>query len=85
MLAIMSFIYIKNNTGPITDPCGTPLITWQGEEWLPLIITACCSSVESCNKDIDSTCGYYTRHHTLFADLHCVHLYGNTVKSLALS
>ena len=51
----MSFIYIKNNTGPIADPYGTPDVTRQGKEWLPSIVTFWVRSVRKdcamhCNK-----------------------------------
>ena len=32
MSAAISLIYIKNNVGPRTDPCGTPEITSHGVE-----------------------------------------------------
>ena len=30
-----SLIYIKNNSGPRTEPCGTPAKTLPGPEYLP--------------------------------------------------
>ena len=34
-----SFINMRNNTGPRTDPCGTPLVTLHASEVDPLITT----------------------------------------------
>ena len=37
----MSFRYIKNKSGPITDPCGTQLTTFSDSDVLPLIAPFC--------------------------------------------
>src|SRR5688572_5076631 len=41
MSSSMSLIYITNNNGPNTDPCGTPLVTLIQLELFPFILTRC--------------------------------------------
>ena len=41
----ISLIYIKNSSGPSTDPWGTPLVTLVHAEALPLMTTLCFLSV----------------------------------------
>jgi hypothetical protein len=36
-----SFIYIKNNRGPKTDPCGTPCLVYVDSDVIPLMETHC--------------------------------------------
>src|SRR5678816_117366 len=36
-----SFIYMKNNSGPSTEPCGTPLFTISHDDLLPFSCTHC--------------------------------------------
>src|ERR1051325_11468272 len=36
-----SFIYIRNKSGPSTEPCGTPLFTVSHDDLLPLSNTHC--------------------------------------------
>ena len=40
-VVLMSFIDMRNNKGPNTDPCGTPEGTVEYSDFLPFITTAC--------------------------------------------
>jgi len=39
-------IYIKNNKGPSTEPCGTPQETQLTDDWIPAIHVNCCRLVK---------------------------------------
>ena len=41
MLVLMSFIYMKNSSGPRTDPCGTPEVIGTALDVLPSSTTCC--------------------------------------------
>lgn len=41
MLVGRSFIYTKNKRGPRTEPCGTPDLTRDDDEFLLLTVTNC--------------------------------------------
>ena len=42
----MSFIWIKNKSGPSIDPCGTPIVITRLSDAVPSISVYCCLFVK---------------------------------------